>query len=320
MLKISGVEGPDIPYHLALLGQQFELVEQGDFHFVPLVNHYGTQPDDFIEQQEKIASKSKFVVLYDLLNIGDHELEIYKDQVNKFNHRNKIYLTVNQSPNIQVNCRVVRWDFMWNRFIAYYHERYFVEGLHHYTPNAYIIPRISLRPFRSKEFISLYRRRDILRDALFDVVSHFNGYVSNGPLGITLENNPVPGFKPIDNDFYDDSYFSIYVESNYDRTNLIHLTEKTYDPLIKGHMILPITNPGAIAYLKTKGFELPNEINYSYDNILNQQTRFDAVIKEFKLLLDCARSVYMENADKIKHNQNVFREKNYDRSILQIFE
>jgi hypothetical protein len=320
MYKISGVEGPDIPFHLQLLGLEFEVVESSDIHFVPLVNHYGTQPPDFIQQQEKFSKNCHTVILYDLVNLGDHELDVYRAQVNKFDHPNKIYLTVNQSADIPVNCPVIRWDFMWNRFIAYYHEQNFVEGLHHYTPGAYIIPEISLTPFRSKEFISLYRRKDVMRDALYDIVSRYNGYVSNGPLGITLENSPVPGFKPIDNSFYNDSYFSIYVESNYDRKNLIHLTEKTYDPLIKGHMILPVTNPGAIAYLRTKGFEFPDEIDYSFDTILNQQHRLDAIIKEFKLLLDSARSVYMANADKIKHNQHVFSEKKYDKSILQIFE
>lgn len=309
MQKISGVEGPDIPYHLKLLGLDVEVVDRADIHFVPLVNHYNKQSICFMAEQMRQAHKSKLVVLYDLLNIGDWELDGFIRTVNAFEHPNKIYLTVNQSPNLKVNCPVLQWDFMWNRFLAYYFEQG-AEGLHHYTPGAYTLFDIDYTSNRNKLFMSLYRRKDPMRDRLYDVVKDSNGYVSNVPLGIELENDLlVPGFRPVANKFYQDSYFSVYVESNYSRGDLIHVTEKTYEPLLKGHLPLPYINTGSIAYLKTRGFEFPSELDYNYDC-------FGSFVNEFKKL---SAELYTSNIDKVKHNREVFLEKNYDRSILQIF-
>ena len=63
MIKISGTEGPDLSFHLTKLGLDFELVEQGDFHFVPLVNHYNQHPPDYFDQQQQKASASRYAVL-----------------------------------------------------------------------------------------------------------------------------------------------------------------------------------------------------------------------------------------------------------------
>jgi hypothetical protein len=158
--------------------------------------------------------------------------------------------------------------------------------------------------------MSLYRRRDPARDRLYDVVKNDNGYISNVPAGIELENDlSVPGFRPVANKFYQDSYFSVYVESNYSRDDLIHVTEKTYEPLLKGHIPLPYINKGSIDYLKTKGFQFPSELNYNYDC-------FNSYVNEYKKL---SKDLYMDNIDKVKNNRQVFLEKKYDHSILQIF-
>jgi hypothetical protein len=310
MQKISGVEGPDIPFHLKLLGLEVKVVDRADIHFIPLVNHYNKQSICFMAEQMRRAHKSKCIVLYDLLNIGDWELDGFIKTVNAFDHPNKIYLTVNQSRNIKVNCPVIHWDFMWNRFLAYYFEQC-IDGLHHYTEGAYNLFDIDYVTERSKLFMSLYRRKEQTRDRLYNILKNDNGYISNIPAGIELENDlTVPGYKPVDNRFYKDSYFSVYVESNYSRDDLIHVTEKTYEPLLKGHIPLPYVNTGSIDYLKTKGFQFPIELNYEYDC-------FSSFINEYKKL---SKDLYMANIDKVKQNREVFLEKKYDRSILQIFE
>jgi hypothetical protein len=318
MITISGVEGPDILFHLQLLGQQFKQVHCGIFHFVPLVDHYNTHSANYFAEQELQANKSKYAVLYDLVNIGDNELGIYTKQVEDFDHPNKIYLTVNQSKNLKVNCELVQWDFMWNRFLAYYFETITVDQLHQHTPGAYSIPNIDYTKLRSRDFLSLYRRRDQQRDRLYDQVKNYNGYCSNFPAGIALDDLTAPGFAPVSHDFYQDSYFSIFVESNYSNPDLIHITEKTYEPLIKGHLILPVTNPSSIDYLKARGFKFSN-INYSFDNIDNYEERFNLIIEEFHRIKAYARDIYMSCLDDIKHNLEVFKLKQYDRRILQIF-
>lgn len=311
MYKISGVEGPDIPYHLKLLGLEVEVVDRADIHFIPLVDHYNSQQIGFMASQLRNAHKSKCVVLYDLLHIGDWELDGFIKTVNSFDHPNKIYLTVNQSPNLKVNCPVIQWDFMWNRFLSYYFETNQVDGLHHYTPGAYKNPNVDYSSNRNKLFMSLYRRKDPMRDRLYDAVKDKDGYISNVSAGIELENDlSIPGFKPVDNKYYADSCFSVYVESNYCRNDLIHITEKTYDPMLKGHLVLPFANPGSIDYLKSKGFEFPPQIDYSYQN------NFEKFIIEFNKL---HKDIYRDNIDIVKHNRSVFLDKKYDTAILQIF-
>jgi len=317
VITVSGIEGPDIPFHLGLLGQEFVQAEQGQYHFVPLVDHYNTHGADFFTEQEQLAKNSDYVVLYDLLNIGDNELAVYIDQVNKFAHPNKIYLTVNQA-DITVNCQVVHWDFMWNRFLAYYFENINVDGLHHYTPGAYSIPDIDYTAPRSRDFLSLYRRRDQQRDRLFTQVKLYNGYYSNFPAGIALDTLNAPGFAPVDNQYYQDSYFSIFVDSNYANPNLIHVTEKTYEPLLKGHLILPVANPKSIDHLRSKGFQFSN-INYDFDDVVDYEERFKLIINEFHRVRAHARDIYMASIDDIKHNLTVFEQKQYDKRILEIF-
>ena len=318
MITVSGIEGPDIPFHLSLLGQQFDQVEQGLFHFVPLVDHYNTHGPDYFAQQQARASRSKYVVLYDLVNIGDSELAVYVKQVESFEHPNKIYLTVNQSANLKVNCELVQWDFMWNRFLAYYFKDITVDRLHHYTYGAYTIPNIDYTAPRSRDFLSLYRRKDQQRDRLFTQIKLYNGYYSNFPAGMTLDTLSAPGFAPVDQKYYQDSYFSIFVESNYVSTNLIHVTEKTYEPLLKGHLILPVTNAKSIAYLKSRGFKFSN-VNYEFDDVLDYDQRFNLIIEEFHNLRKNARDIYMASIDDIKQNLSVFKEQQYDQRILQIF-
>lgn len=318
MITVSGIEGSDIPFHLSLLGQQFTQVDQGQFHFVPLVNHYNTHGENYFAEQTKRASRSKYAVLYDLLNISDSELGVYIKQVEDFDHPNKIYLTVNQCKDLTVNCQVVHWDFMWNRFLAYYFENINADRLHHHTYGAYTIPDIDYTVPRTRDFLSLYRRRDQQRDRLFTQVKLYNGYYSNFPAGIALDSLDVPGFVPVDQKFYQDSYFSVYVESNYSNSNLIHLTEKTYDPLIKGHLILPVTNAKSIAYLKSRGFKFSN-VDYAFDDVVDYEERFNLIIKEFHNVRTHARDIYMSSIDDIKHNLSVFKEKKYDQRILEIF-
>jgi len=318
MITISGIEGPDIPFHLQLLGQPFPQVEQGIFHFIPLVDHYNTHGPDFFTDQEQRAKKSDHVVFYDLVNIGDSEVAAYIKQVEDFDHPRKIYLTVNQSKNLTVNCELVQWNFMWNRFLAYYFEKINADQLHHYTYGAYTVPEIDYTTARSRDFLSLYRRRDQQRDRLFEQAKLYNGYCSNFSAGIALDSLNAPGFAPVDNRFYQDSYFSIFVESNYSSPKLVHITEKTYEPLLKGHLILPVTNPYSIAYLKSRGFKFSN-VDYSFDTVENYEERFNLILNEFHKLLAHARDIYMSSLDDIKHNLEVFKLKQYDQRILQIF-
>jgi hypothetical protein len=141
-------------------------------------------------------------------------------------------------------------------------------------------------------------------------------------LGTYLEDDDTAGaFRPIPNSFYDDTYLSVYVESNCQNNNLIHITEKTFEPLLKGHFIMPFANSGTIQRLRDLGFRFPDFIDYSYDTIDDVRWRFAVFQKLVKdtLQLPWAK-LYQDNFDIIEHNRNQLYNLDYDRSILKLYD
>lgn len=92
------------------------------------------------------------------------------------------------------------------------------------------------------------------------------------------------------------------------------ITEKTWDPLIKGHFILPYGHQGLIKSIADLGFELPDFIDYSYDQ-LSDQSRPMAYIKELDrvmaITMDKWQQHWLDNLQKIQHNRNLLLNMNY---------
>lgn len=325
--NIQGIEGDDIPYHLGLLGYDVKHISDR-YYFFPLNDHYNTHGSTWLSSVTKQAQHSNVVVFYDLVNTGDYEHEHFKTFIREFVHPHKVYLTVNQSRklNLGPSVRIVQWDFMWNRTKAYYTQKPpSTLRLHHYRQDAYTLNDLNFDKSRSKNFLSLLGREYGHRTLHYDFVSNYShcGYISNRSKGITLEKNSnvVGVYTPVSNIFYDETYFSTYVESNSVQTDLIHLTEKTFEPLLKGHAILPFTNPYAIERLSNMGFKNVNFINYAFDTVEDHATRFEMVKQEFSRLLgtDLQKS-YFDNKSVIQHNRQCLHDIPYDNRILEIFD
>lgn len=318
---IQGIEGEDIPYHAKVLGYDINTLDKHNWFF-PLNDHYNKHESGWKEMASKLARQHDAVIFYDLVNTGDYEHDLFKEFINNFKHHNKIWLTVNQNPAFRLdNVKIIPWDFMWNRTKLYYTTTVPAIGLHHYASGKYILPQLEFDTARSKQYLSLTGREYGYRVDLYEFVKNFGGYVSNRSRGMYLENNPVIGeFSPVPNEFYLDSYISIYVESNCLATDLIHITEKTFDPLIKGHIILPFSNPGTIQRLQKMGFRFPDFVDYSYDTIQDPVSRFNALKKIFKdLLMQNLPKLYAENQDIFMHNQNCIKTIPYDTGLLEAF-
>jgi hypothetical protein len=313
----QGIEGADLPWHFSLLG--FDIPK--DYYFYPLVDHYNLHDESWYENMREQASRARVLVFYDLLHTGDREHDRYLETIREFPHSNKVYLTVNQQNFELDKVKVIRWDFMWNRFKAYYTESLpYCVNLHHCTRGAYHLHDLESHTRRNKMFLSPMGRDYGMRSQLYNIVKEYNGYVSNRSLGITFEDHPVTGiFNPIPDRFYLDSYFSIYVESNAENSNLIHLTEKTFEPLVKGHFILPFTNPGSIQRIRDLGFKLPDFIDYTYDSVIDASDRFAMVIDEFKRLLTLdMHSNYEKNIEMLEYNKACVRLLPYDNRIQEL--
>lgn len=327
MIKnIRGIEGDDIPYHLSLLGYNAGTMITDRYYFFPLNDHYNTHGPTWLEETTAKARTKDVIVFYDLVNTDDYEHNRFKQFIWSFDHPCKVYLTVNQSPKLDMGptVKIIQWDFMWNRIKAYYVEPIPEHNhLHHYSRGKYKSVRLDSSYLRSKKFLSMLGREYGYRKPYYEfILEHSNnGYVSNRTRGITLEQEQVLGaYSPVPNTFYEDSYFSTYVESNCTQRDLIHLTEKTFEPLIKGHAILPFTNPGAIKRLTDMGFRMVDFIDYSFDVIEDADERFRAVQAQFLKLLDLDLDIlYKQNQQIFEHNQTCINTIPYDNRILEIF-
>ena len=326
MIKnIRGIEGDDVPYHLGLLGHNADKFDS-QVLFWPLVDHYNTHDAEWLAAYTKRVTLSKTIIFYDLVNTGDYEHTKFCEFISNFDHPHRVYLTVNQSPKLKLaNVEIVPWDFMWNRYRSYYTETvpYNNLYLHHYSgPAAYQIPKLAFDQPKAKKFLSMTGREFSYRTNLYEFVKDFDyGYTSNRSRGITIEGKDIVGaFQPVPNEFYLDSYVSIYCESNFLRDDLIHITEKTFEPLIKGHIILPFSNPGTIARLVDMGFKMPAGVDYGFDSITDPQKRFSALTNEFqRLMMQDLPQLYKHNQQIFLHNQACINTIGYDTRVLAIY-
>ena len=128
------------------------------------------------------------------------------------------------------------------------------------------------------------------------------------------------GYNPVHNYYYDDTFISIYGET-IEYGKVVVITEKTYDPLIKGHFILPFSTSGFLTYVRALGFQLPDFIDYSYDQIEDDSTRFECYVAEVKRLISIPIRrwgvLLKQHLDMLRHNQKLFYIIDYHK--LQMF-
>jgi hypothetical protein len=260
---------------------------------------------------------------------------------------NVVLLTVN--PNI-TSKQYLFYDFHWNRQKAYFvdYDNYDLEfrlWTGHATKKMFELTEITRRgPYKK---ILLPNRvfscrdddpRNMFRQKLHDLVPDrycHRGHPEQGYVLYPQENTKelydsvatsYGGWSPVSSDYYETSFVSVYVEtitgSIYNHTGGLDLgtvksiTEKTYDPLIKGHFILPFGYSGIISDIKKIGFILPDWIDYSYDTILDIDERFKAYcesvlkiinLSDFELL-----DLYEQDSWMLTHNRNLFFVRPYD--------
>jgi hypothetical protein len=140
--------------------------------------------------------------------------------------------------------------------------------------------------------IILYRQ-DIPNDDIWDFTNLIN-------------HNLHPAFS--------NSYLNIITETSYE---LICLSEKTFKPLISGQLFTFSSAPYSLAALKELGFEtFDNIINSDYDSKLNMYDRVDYMINEITSLYQNIESLYFENKEKIRFNQEYAMSHELERTLV----
>lgn len=190
--------------------------------------------------------------------------------------------------------------------------------------------------------------RDQVRAELGELLSHWPGFLGDSGfnsflVGQSSENlsdhlsGKNAGFLPIHNAYYDNSVISIYTETlilgDLDRSsvekNMLQQvtgpTEKTFNPLIKGHFILPFGHHGLVRLLREEyNFRFPTFINYEYDEEINDLIRWFKFKAEVTRVLNSQPTqLYQQkvlNKSILEHNREQFMHgpqayKRYDTSI-----
>jgi hypothetical protein len=188
-----------------------------------------------------------------------------------------------------------------------------------------------LSPTRIYNFGSEIHPRMSFRQRLSEILHRrAKAYMGDTQNGIVLETNSSSSlvnsqltlrggtWYPVADRYYNTSYVSVYVETLTQNNEVRCVTEKSFDPLMKGNFILPFGYPGLIRDIRESyGFKLPNWIDYSYDDILDPEERFQAFLVSLDDLLkkdlkDLHR-LYLEDKHILLHNRQVFIDKPYDK-------
>lgn len=168
--------------------------------------------------------------------------------------------------------------------------------------------------------------RSFLRNELFNKLKDYAGYIGNPAFGnfLHLQNsnqftldyankliNFSTGFWPLDNSYYESSVITITVETISLTCDVKFISEKCYEPLIKGHFLLPFGYSGLIDDIKNMGFKLPNWIDYHYDREKNDLLRWsmflnNAVLPTVNLSPFELFQKKINDIDILIHNRNLF--------------
>ena len=297
--------------------------------------------DEIINELAPIYTGQTLAIL-NLFHMGDNQdFELNTDMLAKQFSTLTDRVTVVHQNQKNLNPKHVYYDIMWNLEKAYFVDNMFQKypvgtWLWYSTERSYALNEILSNKINCVNYLSptrFYKEyaeepRMIARRMLLDILKDYQGYYPNESNGYFLKpedcnpsidsvhvNKGSSCWLPAANHYYETSYVSIYVESVTTGELAGCITEKTYDPLIKGHFILPFGYSGLVKDIHARGFQLPNWIDYSYDYIADWQTRLDAWLSEAKRICEMESQFltqcWISDFNIIKHNRELFTTRGY---------
>lgn len=220
----------------------------------------------------------------------------------------------------------MRLDHMWNRCRAAY-----LDGIGGWKmlPDTGVYRqwpmRVDPRPYR---YLSANRLLYPYRGRLVQFLREFpQQHLSSVTQGLVLGNSAVSDSEivqgrlvPPDRHYFDTSYISCQVESQHlsalrDDCASVYFTEKTYDHLIQGRLVLNFGPPGYYRALEQDGWLLPRHIDLSWDSETHDETRFqkylDCLRQLFDLPLGRLHDLFLDNLDVLEYNHSRLQSKPY---------
>ena len=276
------------------------------------------------------------VVLLQIFHIDHHHTaEFYRDSAAKI--KAKKVIVIHKNAAISSNS-MIYFDHMHDRQKLYctawnrrYHldTRYSTRGA---SKEIYAITNFTKTTIKNK-FLCLMRiygaaARMTRRKQLRSLIKRVDALYSKPEAGIFLRPYCHRQFEhlledtcwyPADQQYYNQTLISVYIETLVEGDQKF-ISEKTLDPLIQGNFILPFGYAGLIKDIQSMGFLLPEVINYGYDDILDNDQRFEAYCQEIRRINSIPTDELMFMlADwewQRHHNRNLFFEKEFHYPTL----
>jgi hypothetical protein len=303
------------------------------------------------DSAQEVPSNSKIKICVDFAHASEDKVRGWSN-VGWINHPGMYVLQECYDQEFQYP-GIISYDFIWNRSKAYYTNKKFTHCSYPWyydSPENYLIQDLSSADKKTRIFLSankLHRSNAVFRQRLVEMLSK-KKYNNLGYLGASVpdkESSPtlhgnhiiphattvkevvngypqkstVGGFTPVHNAYYNETFLSVYGETFEYGTSYV-TTEKTLNPLLKGHFVLPFANAGFIRYVKSQGWQLPNFIDYSYDSIDDDNMRFNCYCQELDRLLSISMDEWcqhwVDNLDILYYNRNQLHKRDYDRVDL----
>lgn len=189
-------------------------------------------------------------------------------------------------------------------------KSYFVPSFFWYTEalNSLQYPKVDRTNYK-KKFLLLMNKKKNFRDKIFtSLEKEFdNAIYSYRGDGKFLSNDKIPfDDRFINLEWYENTIFSLVVETYQEVNDFIFLTEKTFKPISIGHPFLLFGNKDSLKLLKENGFKTFSMFDEYYDDI-------DSTTDRMQFIIDEIRNFNLEKAfmdeDVIEHNYNLFYQK-----------
>ena len=337
----SGVQTHFLPFDME--ADKWEMVTDPlDAEIIPITYHW--PQDELLSALDRLPND--VIVLdtgglfhsddtYGTIEFNQLRRNIFADHV-----KDVIVLHTNHSNTSETD---VHYDIMWNRQKLYFteYDAELVSGrlwTFHCDQRMYELGDLVKGP-TTKTFLSpsriyqgahdLVNPRIIARMRLFENLPKDNAWYSDFKNGLFLQpqqqSDDITRYMlsfqggtwwPVSNHYYESSYISVYVETITRSLESALITEKTYDPLIKGHYILPFAYPSMINDIRKIGFWLPDWIDYSYDQILDYDHRLDAFIEVVrsvsKIPIGELHERWLSEVPMLQANRKLFWDRPYD--------
>ena len=124
----------------------------------------------------------------------------------------------------------------------------------------------------------------------------------------------------IHEDDYNQTAIQVVAETLYE-TEKIHLTEKTFQPIVAGQPFLTLSAPGTLKLLQYYGFHTFDHVwDESYDSVTDHDERMKLVVEQITKLNNLDQEqfqeVYNKCLDVCEHNRNHFFSERFEQQLL----